>query len=72
MINLVRTNSGNPDFTGLVKLLDAELAERDGEDHSFYSQFNKIDKIKHVVLAYEKYTDTQLGTIHRSGKQSLF
>jgi GNAT superfamily N-acetyltransferase len=53
MINFVRTNSGNPDFTGLVKLLDAELADRDGEDHSFYSQFNKIDKIKHVVLAYE-------------------
>jgi GNAT superfamily N-acetyltransferase len=53
MINLVRTNSENPDFTELVKLLDAELAERDGKDHSFYAQFNKVDKIKHVVLAYE-------------------
>ena len=53
MINLIRTNSENRDFRDLVKLLDAELAETDGEDHSFYAQFNKIDKIKHVVLAYE-------------------
>jgi GNAT superfamily N-acetyltransferase len=53
MINLIRTNSENNDFTELVKLLDAELAERDGIDHSFYAQFNKVDKIKHVVLAYD-------------------
>jgi putative acetyltransferase len=53
MINLKRTNSESPDFIELVKLLDAELAEVDREDHSFYSQFNKIDNIKHVVVAYE-------------------
>ena len=59
MATLVRTNSSNPDFIELVKNLDAELAERDGGDHAFYSQFNTIDKIKHVVLAYEN--DTPLG-----------
>ena len=53
MISLSRTNSGNPDFVSLVKLLDADLAIRDGEDHFFYSQFNKIDTIRHVVLAYD-------------------
>jgi putative acetyltransferase len=36
-----------------VKLLDADLAKRDGEDHFFYAQFNKIDRIKHVVVAFE-------------------
>jgi GNAT superfamily N-acetyltransferase len=30
------------------------LAERDGADHSFYAQFNTIQKIKYVVLAYEE------------------
>jgi putative acetyltransferase len=53
MIDLIRTDFENRDFRDLVKLLDSELAETDGEDHSFYTQFNKIDKIKHVVLAYE-------------------
>jgi hypothetical protein len=43
MIEIVRTNSDNQDFINLVKLLDADLAIRDREDHSFYAQFNKID-----------------------------
>lgn len=53
MINLVRTNSDNSDFRELVALLDADLAIRDGAEHSFYAQFNKIDKIREVVVAYE-------------------
>lgn len=53
MIKIVRTNSNNPDFIELVKHLDADLAEKNGSDHSFYAQFNKIDKLKHVVVIYE-------------------
>jgi putative acetyltransferase len=53
MISIVRTNSDNHDFNELVKLLDADLSIRDGDDHSFYSQFNNIDKIKYVIVAYE-------------------
>lgn len=53
MARIIRTNSDNQVFVQLVKHLDADLAERDGEDHSFYAQFNKIDKIKYVVVAYE-------------------
>ncbi len=54
MINFVKTDSQHPDFIALVRLLDAELAIRDGDDHAFYSQFNKIDAINHVVLAYSE------------------
>lgn len=50
---ILRVDSTHPDFISLVSRLDADLAVRDGEDHAFYSQFNKIDKIKHVVLAYQ-------------------
>ena len=53
MLQLFRTDSFNPDFIELVKHLDVDLAIRDGKDHSFYHQFNKIDKLKHVVLLYE-------------------
>lgn len=59
MIQLIRTHSENNDFIDLVKNLDAVLAEKDGDDHSFYAQFNKIDKIKFVVIAYEN--DKPLG-----------
>ena len=63
MIKLIRTNSENPDFIKLVKFLDADLALRDGEDHLFYAQFNKLNKIKHVVLAYEKKKPLGCGAI---------
>ena len=53
MLKFLRTNSSHKDFIHLVKLLDADLAIRDGADHSFYAQFNKVDMIQHVVLAYQ-------------------
>ncbi len=53
MINLIRTASDNPDFQELVRHLDAELLVRDGDEAEFYLQFNKIDTIKHAVVAYD-------------------
>lgn len=44
MAKMLRTDSYNPDFIELVRHLDAELAERDGAEHEFYAQFNKIDR----------------------------
>jgi putative acetyltransferase len=63
MIKIIRTDSSHTDFISLVKLLDAELAERDGSDHSFYAQFNKVDPIKYVVLAYENVVPVACGAI---------
>lgn len=63
MIKLTRTSSENQDFIELVKLLDADLAERDGKDHSFYAQFNKIAKIKYVIVAYENERPVACGAI---------
>jgi len=53
MVTLLRTNSAHADFIGLVKLLDAELAIRDGAEHAFYAQYNTIDAIRHVVVVHE-------------------
>ena len=63
MIVCIRTNSENKDFQKLVAALDADLKIRDGEDHGFYSQFNKIDKIKYVVVAYENELPVGCGAI---------
>lgn len=63
MISLLRTNSENTDFVELVKLLDADLAIRDGKEHSFYAQYNKIDNIKHVVVAYDNSKPVGCGAI---------
>lgn len=53
MLTLRRTDSQDQDFIDLVKLLDADLKIRDGEDNVFYSQFSKIDLIKQAVVVYE-------------------
>ena len=63
MIRLIRTDSGNNDFIELVKHLDADLAERDGEDHIFYSQFNKVDQIRYVVIAFQNSIPIACGAI---------
>jgi len=53
MIELIRTDSLNEDFRKLVMALDKDLAIRDGDDHPFFAQYNKLDSIKHVVVAYD-------------------
>ncbi len=53
MLTLRRTDSQNQDFINLVKKLDASLEITDGDDHAFYSQFNKIDHIRRAVVVYE-------------------
>jgi len=63
MLTIKRTSSADPDFIELVKMLDADLAVRDGEDHAFYSQFNKIDKLKHVIVAYDHDVAIACGAI---------
>ncbi|SOD20405.1 GNAT family N-acetyltransferase [Pedobacter xixiisoli] len=58
-----RTASTDSDFIELVNRLDAELAKINGNEEAFYSQFNKIDKINHVVLVYENQIPIACGAI---------
>lgn len=67
MIKLLRTNSENTDFIPLVKLLDADLAVRDGVEQFFYAQYNKIDAIKFVVIAYEDVKPLGCGALKQYG-----
>src|SRR5690348_4773817 len=63
MFIVFRTNSTNPDFITLVKKLDAYLAVIDGDEHSFYAQYNKIDKLNHVVIAYKDEQPVACGAV---------
>lgn len=63
MINIIRTNSENVDFQKLVTELDEELKIRDGDDHAFYAQFNKTNKIKYSIVAYDQGIAVGCGAI---------
>lgn len=63
MITLIRTDAQNQDFIKLVKLLDADLAVKDGDDHAFYSLYNKIESIKFALVAFEDKKPVGCGAI---------
>ncbi len=62
-MTIIRTDANNTDFVGLVTLLDIELAERDGKDHLFYDQFNRLTLLKNVVVAYKNDTPVGCGAM---------
>jgi putative acetyltransferase len=64
-MKLKRTNSDHPDFRRLVVDLDKYLAEVDGEEHSYYAQFNGIAEIPNVVVAYEQDVPVGCGAFKR-------
>jgi len=71
MIKVVRSNSNSQDFVSLVYRLDAYLSTIDGKDHAFYAQFNKIDTLKYVVVAYEKDKPVGCGAIKEYAPDTL-
>ncbi len=64
-IVLLRIRGDNKDFTGLVDLLDEVLRESDGDDHTFFAQFNKLDGESKVVVAYMNNIPAGCGAIKK-------
>ena len=71
MLTTKRTTSSDNDFQTLVKSLDADLKIRDGEEHDFYNQFNKIDMIKYAVVAYDGDEAVGCGAIKEHSPDSM-
>ena len=63
MTSLDRTNSENKDFQKLVFELDKDLAIRNGDSNDFFAQFNKIDLLNNVVIAYVDFSLAGCGAI---------
>lgn len=64
-MKIQRTDSSNIDFKNLVKLLDADLSIRNGENHAFFDQFNKIDMIKNCIVIYINETPAACGAFKK-------
>lgn len=71
MTSLKRTNSDDIDFKNLVVLLDRDLKIRDGEDHTFYNQFNKTNAIKHVIVFYENNSAVGCGAFREKENDTV-
>jgi len=71
MIKFIKTDSVNADFIQLVKLLDDDLKIRDGEDHDFYNQFNNIEILKHVIVAYYNEKPVGCGAFKKFEKEAV-
>jgi len=63
MTTFLRINSANPDFQLLVQQLDAYLGALNGEEHTFYNQFNQINTLKYVIIGYEDDIPVGCGAI---------
>lgn len=66
-----RCTSEHIDFRNLVSLLDAELAERDGEEHAFYAQYNGINMLNHCIVIYIHDNPVACGAIKSIGEDAM-
>lgn len=71
MITCLRVNSDNADFQALVHELDAFLAVINGSQDAFFRQFNKIENIKHVVVAYENDIPVGCGAMKEYAEDTM-
>lgn len=62
-MQLLRANALHTDFIALVAELDKELAIIDGDDHAFFSTYNKTVDIHHTVIAYIDTKPVGIGAI---------
>ena len=65
MYTIKRTNSDNLDFQNLVFELDKDLAIKNGESNVFFVQYNKIDLIQNIVIAYKVNKAVGCGAIKK-------
>ena len=66
-MELIRTDSSNPDFKTLVAQLDNYLGVVDGEQHAYYDRFNQIDGLKKVIVVYEDGKAVSCGALREMG-----
>jgi len=71
MIKILSTDSSNIDFKDLVRDLNEYLAKIDGEETAFYSQYNKIDSLKQVVVVFENEVAIACGALKEMDSESI-
>lgn len=72
MITITRTTSNNPDFLELVKHLDADLYQRDGElMTTFFGQHNHVPNLATVIVAYKGHRPVGCGAFKRFDDETV-
>ena len=70
-LQFTKTNSSNPDYQALIKLLDTYLLEKDGDEHDFFAQFNQSDNIKNIIVVYENDIAVACGAIKEYSSDTM-
>ncbi|MFT5997713.1 MAG: putative acetyltransferase [Neolewinella sp.] len=70
-MKLLRTDNTSEDFRALIVLLDAHLAVTDEDEHDFYNQYNGLDEVKHVVIAYVGDAAVACGAVKHYDEQRV-
>jgi len=70
-IQIIKTNASDADFQKLIKKLDIDLAEKDGEDAPFFAALNTVNAIQHVLVAYINNTAVGCGAIKKYDENTV-
>lgn len=71
MMNILRTASHCEGFIQLVRLLDKDLANRNGECNAFFAQYNHIQLLSNVVIVTLDDQPVACGAIKHFDDQSM-
>lgn len=71
MIKIKRTDSNDTCFQNLVRQLDGDLKNFYKDEQTTYQEYNKIDKIKHVIVAYEESEPVGCGAIKEYSENTM-
>lgn len=69
-MNLIRTNSLNPDFQKLTALFDEYLVIIDGDEKDFFAQYNHIF-LGNVIICYENGIAIGCGAIKKHSDRKV-
>lgn len=70
-MTIIRTDSTNKDFIELIQDLDVELDVMDKEAHTICSQYNGLEAIKNVILAYSDEKVVGCGAIKKYSEDTM-
>jgi putative acetyltransferase len=71
MIEIKRAHSDNPDFKTLTALLDITLCDIYGTKQEDFEEYNRIDNLETVVLAYEGKTPVGCGCFKKFNADTI-
>lgn len=70
-MQILRTNSDHPVFQLLAAELELDLKIRDGEEHAWYANLNKVDRLDQVVLVLTDGEPAGCGAIRYYSNDSM-